>query len=252
MMDPVVLLAAFLTGIAGAGHCAGMCGGIAGALAHAIPAGQQTLPKILAFSAGRVGMYVTIGAVAGGIALLLTPADVAVAMLVTRLLTAMVMLAIGLYLLRIVHWLQWLESAGSLLWRRLSPLARRLLPVTSTARALGIGALWGLLPCGLVYGALLYATTSGNIVAGAATMLAFGAGTLPAVLGLGVAAGWITRHAAGIRRVSGGLMLVYGGWTLVSTLLAWPAILDGTCRSPGDVFLYAISLLMHVNETATR
>lgn len=250
MIDPVFLLAAFLTGIAGAGHCAGMCGGIAGALAHAIPSGRRTLPMVLAFSAGRVGIYALLGVLVGGMAMLLAPADVAIAMLVTRVLTGLVMLAIGLYLLRIVHWLQWLESAGSVLWRRLAPLARRLLPVSSLARALGIGALWGLLPCGLVYGALLYATASGTAAAGALTMLSFGAGTLPAVLGLGIAAGWIAGHAAALRQVSGLLMLAYGGWTLASTLLAWPAILNGTCRSPGDVFVYAISLLMHVNEAS--
>lgn len=248
MTDPVILLAAFLTGLAGAGHCAGMCGGIAGALAHAIPPARQTWPAILAFSTGRVAIYASLGALVGGLAMLLAPADVAVAMLVTRLLTAAVMLAIGMHLLQWVDWLRVLETAGSHLWRRLTPLARHLLPVTSTARALGIGALWGLLPCGLVYGALLYASASGSATAGALAMLAFGAGTLPAVLGLGMAAGWLRRHAAGIRRWSGSLMLGWGAWTLVSTLLAWPAILDGTCRSPGDVHRQAISLLMHVNE----
>jgi sulfite exporter TauE/SafE len=248
MIDPVLLLAAFLTGIAGAGHCAGMCGGIAGALAHAIPPGQQTAALTLAFSAGRIAMYALLGACVGGIAMLLAPADMAVAMLVTRLLTGLVMVAIGLYLLRWVNWLQLLESAGSRVWRQIAPLARRMIPVTSVARATGIGALWGLLPCGLVYGALLYATTSGTAVAGATTMACFGLGTLPAVLGMGMAASWLTANAARLRQVSGSLMLLYGGWTLLSTLLAVPAILDGTCRSPGDVFRYAISLLMHVNE----
>jgi len=252
MIDPVLLLAACLTGLAGAGHCAGMCGGIAGALAHAIPAGQRTAAMTLSFSVGRIGMYALLGALVGGIAMLLSPQDAGIAMLVSRLLTGLVMLAIGLYLLRLVLWLQVLEVAGSHLWRRLAPLARRLLPVTSPGRALAIGALWGLLPCGLVYGALLYAATAGSTLAGAATMLAFGVGTLPAVLGMGFAAQWLAGNAAGLRRWSGVLMLVYGSWTILATLLAMPAILDGTCRSPGDVFQYAISLLMHVNEASLR
>jgi sulfite exporter TauE/SafE len=248
VIDPVFLLAAFLTGLAGAGHCAGMCGGIAGALAHAVPAGQRSPTVLLAFSAGRLAMYSLLGLLVGTIAGVLAPADFAAAMITGRLLAAAVMIAIGLYLLRLANTLLWIESAGARVWRHLAPLARRLLPVTSLPRAVAVGALWGLLPCGLVYGALLYAGTAGGPAQGAAVMLAFGAGTLPAILGLGLAAVWVSRYASQIRFASGLLMLVWGGWTLLSTLLALPAILDGTCRSPGDVFAYAISLLMQVNE----
>lgn len=241
--DPVLLLACLLTGLAGAGHCAGMCGGIAGALAHAIPVRARSTGLTFAFSAGRLGMYALLGAVVGGAAALMAPADFGLAMLVSRMLTGLVMLAIGLYLLRLVLWLQYLEVMGSRVWRYLAPLARRLLPVTSMPRALGIGALWGLLPCGLVYGALLYSATAGSAFAGALAMLAFGVGTLPAVLGMGFAARWLAAHAGTLRHVSGALMLAYGLWTLLSTWLALPAILDGTCRSPGDVFRIAVSLL---------
>lgn len=248
MIDPVFLLAAFLTGLAGAGHCAGMCGGIAGALAHAVPAGQRSPLVLLAFSGGRLSMYALLGLSVGAVAAMLAPADFATAMVTGRLLAAAVMIAIGLYLLRLANTLLWLESAGARVWRRLAPVARRLLPVTSLWRAVAVGALWGLLPCGLVYGALLYAATAGGAAQGGAVMLAFGAGTLPAILGLGFAAVWVNRHARQLRSASGVLMLAWGGWTLLSTLLALPAILDGTCRSPGDVFAYAISLLMQVNE----
>lgn len=248
MTDPVFLLAAFLTGLAGAGHCAGMCGGIAGALAHAVPPGQRSPSMLLAFSAGRLAMYGLLGLSVGAIAGVLAPADFATAMIAGRLLAAAAMIAIGLYLLRLANTLLWLETIGARVWRHLAPVARRLLPVTSSWRALAVGALWGLLPCGLVYGALLYAATAGGAAQGGAVMLAFGLGTLPAILGLGLAAVWVTRHAARIRSASGVLMLAWGGWTILSTLLALPAILDGTCRSPGDVFTYAISLLMQVNE----
>lgn len=248
MIDPVLLLAAFLTGLAGAGHCAGMCGGIAGALAHAIPARQRTFLLSTGYSVGRVAMYALLGALAGAAAALASPRDAGLAMAVARLLTALVLLAIGLYLLGVAGWMRWLEAAGARVWRRLAPLARRLLPVTSLPRAVALGALWGLLPCGLVYGALLYSATSGSAFAGAAAMLAFGAGTLPAVLGIGMASGWLARHAQRVRQYSGALMLLYAAWTLLSTWLALPAILDGTCRSPGDVWQYAMGVLMHVNE----
>ncbi|HBG50914.1 MAG TPA: hypothetical protein DDW89_03775, partial [Gammaproteobacteria bacterium] len=65
------------------------------------------------------------------------------------------------------------------LWRRIGPLARRFDPRRSAAQALAFGALWGWIPCGLVYSALLTALVSGSATAGASIMLAFGFGTLP-------------------------------------------------------------------------
>lgn len=247
MIDPLFLVAALLAGVAGAGHCAGMCGGIAGALAHAIPAQQRSSLLTAGYSAGRLGTYALLGALAGAFAVLLSPRDAGLAMLVARLLTGTMLLAIALHLLGVTRWMFVLESAGAALWRRLAPLARRLMPVTTLPRALAIGALWGLLPCGLVYGALLYAATAGSADGGALVMVAFGIGTLPAVLGLAVAARWLARHARAVRRGSGLLLLVSALWTLASTLLAWPAILDGTCRTPGDVMRVAINALMQVN-----
>ncbi len=249
MIDPLFLLASLLTGIAGAGHCAGMCGGIAGALAHAIPPERRSLTLVLGYSVGRVGSYMALGALAGGFAALLTPAGAGLAMAIARVFTGLLMLAIALYLLDLTHWLRSLEIAGSALWRKLSPLAKRMLPVDSLPRALGLGALWGLLPCGLVYGALLYAATSGSSLAGALAMLAFGLGTLPAVLGLGLAGRWLSQHARNLRRGSGSLLLLVALWTLLSTALALPAIIDGRCRSPGDVMQEAISVLMQVKAT---
>ena len=242
MIDPVFLLAAFLTGLAGAGHCAGMCGGIAGALAHATPGSTGTL----AYSGGRITTYALLGLLAGAMAALLSPRDAGLAMAVGRVLTALVLLAIALYLLDIARWIQVLETVGARAWRRVAPLARRLLPADTLPRAWAVGMLWGLLPCGLVYGALLYAATSGSATAGALTMLAFGAGTLPAVLGLGLGARWLLAHARTVRRASGWLMLAYAAWTLASTWIALPAMLDGSCRSPGDVLGIVLAALTHV------
>lgn len=250
MIDPLFLLAALLAGVAGAGHCAGMCGGIAGALAHAIPARQRSFSLTLGYSAGRLGSYTLLGALAGLFAALLSPRDTGMAMLVMRVLTGLVLLAMALHLLGVSRWMQSLEAVGARLWQKLAPLARRLLPVTTLPRALALGALWGLLPCGLVYGALLYAATAGSAPGGALVMLAFGLGTLPAVLGLGLAGRWLAQHARTLRRGSGLLLLVVALWTLLSTWLALPAILDGSCRTPGDVMREAISLLMQVKMPA--
>jgi sulfite exporter TauE/SafE len=62
-----------------------------------------------------------------------------------------------------------------------------MIPVRHPGQALWLGMVWGWLPCGLVYSALTLALSSGSGVSGGAVMLAFGAGTLPTLLTLGVA-----------------------------------------------------------------
>ena len=72
------------------------------------------------------------------------------------------MVLLGLYVAGWGTALLRLEAAGGALWRRIEPLARRCFPIDSTARALGAGALWGWLPCGLVYSMLALALASGQ------------------------------------------------------------------------------------------
>ncbi len=78
-----------------------------------------------------------------------------------------------------------IETAGSVLWRRLQPVSRHVLPVISPWQALGLGALWGWLPCGMVYAVLLRALASGSPGEGALMLAAFGLGTLPNLLAIG-------------------------------------------------------------------
>jgi sulfite exporter TauE/SafE len=51
-----------------------------------------------------------------------------------------------------------------------------------------LGSVWGLIPCGFLYAAQIKAAETGNLWLGAATMLAFGLGTMPMMLGVGVSA----------------------------------------------------------------
>ncbi len=67
---------------------------------------------------------------------------------------------------------------------RLAPLGRRLLPVTSVARALGFGMVWGWMPCGFAYTVIVIAALEHDALRSAATMLAFGIGTAPAMFAL--------------------------------------------------------------------
>ena len=93
------------------------------------------------------------------------------------------------------------------LWRRVQPLAARAL----RGNAYTAGLLWGWLPCGLAYGALMAAVFAGGAVQGALAMAAFGAGTLPWLLAAGVLAARM-RQAIAIRRAVGALLIGFGAW----------------------------------------
>jgi sulfite exporter TauE/SafE len=94
------------------------------------------------------------------------------------------------------------------------------MPVRHPAQALALGLLWGWLPCGLVYSTLVWSVSAGGAWQGAALMLAFGLGTLPNLLLMGVAAGAIARLArdARVRQVAGGTVVLFGLWTLWTAL----------------------------------
>jgi len=82
--------------------------------------------------------------------------------------------------------------------------------VKSPWQALLFGAVWGWLPCGLVYSVLLWAVTTGGPVQGALFMLVFGVGTLPATLTAGIVTGWMTRFSRtrGLRQTVGVLLIL--------------------------------------------
>lgn len=189
MIGELTLGAALLLGLAGSGHCLVMCGGIAAAFGLS-GAQQQPIAVPLAASVGRIGGYATLGAVVGlfGASVsgwLEQPAGI----WTLRALAALTLVLMGLQLAGWARLLDRMASVGAPLWRRLQPLSRRLLPVDNVPKALAFGALWGLLPCGLIYGMLTLSIGFASPVQGALFMGAFGLGTLPALLGLGVAIG---------------------------------------------------------------
>jgi hypothetical protein len=127
--------------------------------------------------------------------------------------SAFVLLA-GMHLWGMPLPLSALERIGAPIWRRIRPLAARLLPARSLPQAYAAGLAWGWLPCGLVYGALAAAVFAGGAAQGAVAMAAFGAGTLPWLFIAGVAAaklrGWT--GLATLRRLGGALLIALGGF----------------------------------------
>jgi sulfite exporter TauE/SafE len=221
------LLTAFLVGLLGGVHCVGMCGGIVATLTMGLAAERRRsigalLPYQVAYNLGRLGGYALAGALIGGIgAILLQSVALHWAQRTLYLLSAIFMIALGLYLGGWWRGLIWIERAGSLLWRRIEPWGRALLPVRHWWQAFAVGLVWAWLPCGLVYSVLILALGAGGPVQGAALMFAFGLGTLPNLLGIGLLAGAAARYAELIwlRRSAGALVIGFGLYALWQLLL---------------------------------
>ncbi|MBC7413934.1 MAG: sulfite exporter TauE/SafE family protein [Herminiimonas sp.] len=233
-MNPIALIPVFLIGLLGSVHCVGMCGGIVGAFSSAPSAApRRRFPvavvsvtsaarladlfdggiRALAYNAGRLGSYAIAGAIAGG--------AVGGASTLTGLSTLqaggywlanLMLVALGLYLSGTWLGLARLESAGQAVWRRIQPLMKHLLPLDRWWKVLALGGLWGWLPCGMVYGVLVTAMFSGSAASGAAVMLAFGLGTLPMLLTLGLFGQQLRAWSRGRGvRLAGGLVILTFG-----------------------------------------
>lgn len=217
-----LLLSALILGLLGAGHCLGMCGGLMGALTMAIPAQQakRRLQILLAYNLGRILSYSCAGLLIGLAGLAVSNSPIAMGM---RIAAALLLIAMGLYLAGWWSGLTRIENLGRSLWKHLQPLASRLLPVSSPQRALLLGAIWGWLPCGLVYSTLLWAASQGNAVNSALLMLAFGLGTCPVLLATGLAAQRISNLLRQRRvRIAGGILVIaFGLWTLPGPHQHW-------------------------------
>jgi len=220
-MSDVDLLSAFVVGLLGGVHCAGMCGGIVGALSFGLPDSGRRWSILIAYNAGRISSYTVAGALMGALGFYfsgLLPVQTAQRLLLT--LAGLFLVLMGLYLAGWWNALSRIERFGGLLWRRIEPLGRGLLPVRSVHQGFALGLLWGWLPCGLVYSALVWTVAAGGALEGALLMLAFGLGTLPNLLLMGVAAAQLNRwvRSPAIRAIAGalvilfGLMLLYDAW----------------------------------------
>lgn len=208
------VLAAFIMGLAGSGHCLAMCGGLAGAMGY-----NQSPLRLLMYNLGRISSYLIAGALVGSAVFVATQFNQSLLIWV-RFGAGLMMILLALYLTRVWMLLSFLEKAGAILWRQLQPLTRQFPPNAPTPKLFLAGMLWGWLPCGLVYSALAWAALSGNHVNGALTMLAFGLGTLPSMLIFGLFSRTLSNvvRSTSFRWIAGGMMLVYGVLTCIVAL----------------------------------
>ena len=211
MTGGLTLGAALLLGFAASGHCLAMCGGISAALGVATakgPGGKPRTALLVAYQVGRILSYAIAGALLGGaLGVLVGWLDVEAVRTGLRTLSAAALVVAALVAFGALR--DPGSRIGRLLWPRLAPLGRRLLPVTNVPRALGFGMVWGWMPCGFAYTIIVIAALEHDALRSAATMLAFGLGTIPAMLAVAFGARHAVSFAAGStgRRVAGAVLI---------------------------------------------
>ncbi|MGP5649474.1 sulfite exporter TauE/SafE family protein [Psychrobacter celer] len=211
-MTMALLTAALLMGFFGSPHCLGMCGGIVAAFGLSMkdvsPAKKRGL--IATYHLGRLLSYAILGLVAGliGTAVL---APLMVGNSTPRILLGLVLVFVGLTMLGL-PFLNKLERFGMRLWQALAPLRTKVFPLNTVPRALAAGLLWGFLPCGLVYGALLIAVIGHDPLTGAVLMFAFGLGTIPMLVATHETVNWVRHHIGRLRlrQLNGAIMMISG------------------------------------------
>lgn len=195
-------LAIFLAAVAWSAHRVGMCGGFALALTTDRTRVRGVWRRQMAYHAGKTFTYVFLGSVALRVGLWLR--DFATWLSVVA---GVLLVGIGLQLLGVwqraprLH--QWLGGAP------FCDLVSGWMRTPSVAGAFGVGLVNGLLPCPLVYAMMAYAATLSSWGPVVLTMITFGAGTMPALLAVGLTGGWLGRRWP-VQKVSGYVLIGLG------------------------------------------
>jgi uncharacterized protein len=210
-MNPeAALLAGLLAGLFGSTHCLGMCGGIVAMLHAQIPGDRPWLAT--GFHVGRIASYLAIGLLATGIGML--PATVLPegSVVVMRWLLGGMLVLMAVYIAMPGRFRDHAGRIAAPLTRKMMPLFARFLPVRSFDNALGLGLLWGLLPCGLLYTVIAAAVLLADPLATSALIVAFGIGTVPLLLGTGLVVLKFRSaiNRPGLRGLAAGLMALAG------------------------------------------
>jgi uncharacterized protein len=204
-----LLLMVMLGFLGSFGHCASMCGSLAVALTVKPTAVNRTWQQFWwfhgAMNLSRILSYGLGGAILGGVSAAMVSGGQLVGMgsplrSIVALVGGLLLIGSGLGQIFPKEWP--IPSFGS--------TCRRSIDQANQQPWL-LGLLWGLMPCGFLYTAQLKAIDSGSIFQGALIMLAFGLGTTPVMLGIGVSAGYLSLERRSQLRQAGGWIAVLVG-----------------------------------------
>lgn len=213
MIEQVSLVGFLTLGlIGGFGHCVGMCSPFVLFVSrrYAAPdAGRGAAFRAqLWYTAGRVLTYVALGAVAGALGGVVQLAGTLLG--VQRAASVVAGAFLVLWALGALSDLVPGFSAGGKLFGRVAGALKGRVP----GHPFATGLFLGLLPCGLLYSAVLAAVARGGPAEGALALLLFGLGTAPALLGLSLADELLARRRALLNRLSQVFLLAMGAWFL--------------------------------------
>lgn len=216
------LVLLFVASFLGSAHCVGMCGPyVAMCAARLAPGAATPVPSVwtrILFNAGRLAVYATLGAFVGAFGQLALAAGAGARLGgVVAMVAGAVAIAFGLALAGV------LPDPSAVLGRAgLDVLirggAREAFGAPRFVSPILLGALQGAFPCALVYGAAARASVAGSAGAGAAVMLVFGLGTVPAIFGLASMSPVLLRRVRGFRWA--GLLIAAVGVLLILRGLA--------------------------------
>ena len=226
-LSPAYFLTLLVAGLAGSLHCIGMCGPILIGFTQALPAasrpaGRRFPVDFLAYHAGRIWTYAMLGLAAGFLgARLRDGAALFGWQRPVSILFAATVLGAGILLLGLLPAgpFDALLTGCGLARLRGARLFAVLAGSTGFVPRLLLGAIMGLLPCGLVYAMLAMVATQASPARAALGMLVFGLGTIPSltvVLLLGRSLStWVRRH---------GTRLVAATLIVAGAVMLWRAL----------------------------
>ena len=164
---------------------------------------------ILTYHLGRLISYALLGLIASLVGVAIFQSIMSNS--APRIVLGAVLVLIGLAMLGLPLFNQ-LEKFGMRFWQSLAPLRKKVFPIDSFGKALFAGLLWGFLPCGLVYGALMMAIAGNNIATGAALMFVFGLGTMPMLIATQKTVGMLQSSIKNfrLRQINGVIMMLSG------------------------------------------
>ncbi|WP_439587387.1 sulfite exporter TauE/SafE family protein [Hydrogenophaga sp.] len=204
-------ITALFMGVVGGPHCVAMCGAACAGISRA--AGARSTSALLTFQLSRMLGYALFGALAAGsvqgLAWLGTNTTVLRPVWTMFHVAA---LLLGAVLLWQARQPAWIENLGQNVWRRARPVLGRL--GSRAPVVLGVG--WALMPCGLLYSALLVASLSASAIEGASIMALFSLGTSVSL----TAGPWLLLHLRGARsgawgiRLAGLVLALTSGWAI--------------------------------------
>ncbi len=189
-----------------------------GALSLSLPETTKSRSSSLlllmsAFNIGRIASYSAIGGLFGlVVSLLPSVGGNSFFYFALQSLAALFLICLGIHISGYLPGLKKIESLGLSLWAHIQPFGKRFVPATTAPKAFALGAIWGWLPCGLVYSVLLWASSANAPVLSAMYMFMFGLGTLPSMILTGFAGGRIITLARSVklRKIAGAIIVMIG------------------------------------------